>query len=768
MLLRSFLLLVLAAWPATALDTTLVARGSVWKFLDDGSDAGTAWRTPGFDDSSWSSGPAMLGYGEPDVATPVSFGPNASNKYATTYFRSSFTVTDPNEVARLELGLRRDDGAVVYVNGVEVHRANLAAGPVAFNTFANAVVGGAEEGQFVATTIGPAALVAGNNSIAVEVHQANATSSDLIFDLELIASDAPFDVRRGPYWQMATPTSLVVRWRTDVATDSRVRYGTALDALSHSVADATLTTEHELQLTGLTPDTLYYFSIGSATDEVLPPSPAQAVRTPPVVGSEKPTRVWVVGDAGTADGNQAAVRDAFVTYAGARPADLWLMLGDNAYNNGTDSEYQAGVFDMYADQLRTAPVWPTFGNHDAGSASSASQTGVYYDIFTLPTLGQAGGEPSGTEAYYSFDYGNIHFICLDSTGSSRSPGSAMLTWLEADLEATSAQWVIAFWHHPPYSKGSHDSDFETELVQMRQNVVPILEAYGVDLVLTGHSHSYERSFLLDGHYGLSTSLTSAMLVDAGDGRADGDGAYRKTGHSLVPHEGAVYVVAGSSGRLDPVGQHAAMFVAWEELGSLVLDVEGTRLDATFVGGDGQVRDRFRIDKNKVTCAATPRVDCRVPARTTLSIRDRARDEADALAWNWTKGEATTLADFGAPHDTSDYAVCIYTGGDLAAQVDAPASAEQWSVLRRGFKYANRNGSATGASKLTLASGEAGRAAIRVRAGGVALPPVPLPMTTPVTVQLTRSDATTCWQSTFEGDDVAQNTGDAFKARASAP
>ncbi len=177
------------------------------------------------------------------------------------------------------------------------------------------------------------------------------------------------------------------------------------------------------------------------------------------------------------------------------------MLGDNAYSNGTDAEYQSAVFDIYPTLLRKSVVWPTMGNHDGYSSTSSSQSGPYFSIFSLPKNAEAGGVASGTEAYYSFDYGNIHFICLDSEGSSRSSHGAMLEWLRLDLAATTKDWIIAYWHHPPYSKGSHDSDTETNLVDMRQNALPILEAGGVDLVLTGHSHSYERSYLLDGHYG---------------------------------------------------------------------------------------------------------------------------------------------------------------------------------------------------------------------------------------------------------------------------
>ena len=182
----------------------------------------------------------------------------------------------------------------------------------------------------------------------------------------------------------------------------------------------------------------------------------------------------MLGDSGTADANARAVRDAFVNFTGMQDPQLLLMLGDNAYLDGTDAEYQGAVFDMYPRFLRNAVLWPTLGNHDGHAADSASQSGPYYDIFTLPKSGEAGGVASGTEAYYSFDYGNIHFVCLESHETDRSPSGAMLTWLEADLQANDKPWLIAFWHHPPYSKGSHDSDTDGRMTDMRQNALPIL------------------------------------------------------------------------------------------------------------------------------------------------------------------------------------------------------------------------------------------------------------------------------------------------------
>ena len=104
----------------------------------------------------------------------------------------------------------------------------------------------------------------------------------------------------------------------------------------------------------------------------------------------------------------------------------------------------------------------------------------------------------------------------------------MYQWLCADLAATSQDFVIAYWHHPPYSKGSHDSDHSGRMEEMRERFVPVLEDYGVDLQLTGHSHSYERSILLDGHYEKSRDYDPVLhAVDSGNGDPEGDGPYLK-------------------------------------------------------------------------------------------------------------------------------------------------------------------------------------------------------------------------------------------------
>ncbi|MGH8533349.1 MAG: metallophosphoesterase, partial [Gammaproteobacteria bacterium] len=403
-------------------------------------------------------------------------------------------------------------------------------------------------------------------------------------------------VTRGPYLQMETPSGITVRWRTDTASNSRVRYGTDPANLTGAIDDATSATEHVVKLSGLNPATKYFYSVGTSAATLAGADANHFFVTAPTKGTEQPTHIWVIGDFGNGSSGQKAVRDAYFNYKGNRYTHLWLMLGDNAYSDGTDAEYQSKVFDIYPTLFRQTVVWPTLGNHDGHTADSATQSGPYYDIFSLPKQGEAGGLASGTEAYYAFDYGNIHFIVLDSYESSRATNGAMLTWLKNDLAATTQPWIIAFWHHPPYSKGSHDSDSETGLIEMRQNALPILEDAGVDLVLSGHSHSYERSFLIDGHYGKSTTFDPAtMLIDGRDGRTDGDGEYQKSEDGSTP--GAVFAVAGSSGSTaGGTLNHPVMFVSLNVLGSMVLDVDGPILDAKFLDSTGKAQDSFRMVK----------------------------------------------------------------------------------------------------------------------------------------------------------------------------
>ncbi|HIL70711.1 MAG TPA: lamin tail domain-containing protein, partial [Verrucomicrobia bacterium] len=168
-----------------AADADFITVGSEWKYLANGSNQNTAWRNLSFNDSSWKSGAAQLGYGDGDEATTLSFGPNGNSKFITTYFRKTFMILNRSAVQEMMLRLVRDDGAVIYLNGNEVFRSNMPSGTIGFQTMASAVAGGADESTFFESPIDPARLRNGVNLLAVEIHQANLSSSDISFDLVL-------------------------------------------------------------------------------------------------------------------------------------------------------------------------------------------------------------------------------------------------------------------------------------------------------------------------------------------------------------------------------------------------------------------------------------------------------------------------------------------------------------------------------------------------------------------------------------------------------
>ena len=156
-----------------------LAASATWAYSDLGDVVGADWATPGYDDVGWATGVGEFGYGDGDETTVVAYGPSAGSKYRTTYFRTAFTATALPTA--LELQLRVDDGAVVYINGVEAARFNLPDGPVSFGTAAPAAIYGSAERQDRSFAIDPSLVVVGANVIAVEVHQNTLGSSDLSF-----------------------------------------------------------------------------------------------------------------------------------------------------------------------------------------------------------------------------------------------------------------------------------------------------------------------------------------------------------------------------------------------------------------------------------------------------------------------------------------------------------------------------------------------------------------------------------------------------------
>ena len=411
-------------------------------------------------------------------------------------------------------------------------------------------------------------------------------------------TDSQIEGDRAPYLQMQSANAMSVVWNTAEPEKGVVRYGRSPDDLDMEIRENEIAKAHEIRLTQLQAASRYYYAVGNTEVMKYGGSKEDWFMTAPVTGAKnEAVRLWVIGDSGQPGKIQHLVRDAMKTWVKSNPREgkpflnQWLALGDNAYRSGTNQQYQVALFDAYPDILKNIALWPAYGNHDA-------RRWTFFDIFSLPEQAESGGVLSGTEHYYSFDYANIHYVMLDSQDSDREADGEMLNWLQRDLQANQQDWLIVAFHHPPYSKGSHDSDDEGDsrgrLVDMRRTILPVLEKYGVDLVLSGHSHGYERSYLMDCHYGDSSQFSDKNIVSPGVEGNNTDFIKVKGAHS-----GAVYVVAGASAKVDRAPMnHPAMAISMMKAGSLVIDIDGNYLVARYINTEAEIEDEFTIEKIK--------------------------------------------------------------------------------------------------------------------------------------------------------------------------
>lgn len=418
-------------------------------------------------------------------------------------------------------------------------------------------------------------------------------------------------ITRGPYLQQLSNSGVIIRWRTDTATESFVKFYQTDSTKSTSVSDGLPTKEHIVQLSNLQADTRYHYSVGTSTSTLVSGKDFYFITGPPK-GSNRPVNIWAMGDFGDESTKiymetQKGIKDSYLK---SRPrfTDLWLWLGDNAYCCGTDAEYQKQVFDFYGSAIfGNTAFFPVPGNHEyfASPTGRVDRKIPYYDLISVPTKGEMGGVASNQKAYYSYDYGNIHIIALDSDGFDDGkyrvyePQSAQYQWLKKDLAANKATWTIVMFHHPPYTKRSHDSDAEPELQYIRENLVPLFDQYEVDLVLTGHSHIYERSYLMKNHTGHSMSFNYyEHVVQRVNGKYDAEPG---SSPFINKDEGTIYCTVGSAGRLDWNGSHdvhpSSIYSNISIGGSLLLTINGNRLDGRWICADNIERDHFSVFKN---------------------------------------------------------------------------------------------------------------------------------------------------------------------------
>jgi hypothetical protein len=376
-------------------------------------------------------------------------------------------------------------------------------------------------------------------------------------------TDSGAALPRLPYLQSVGPTSALVAFRTGVSCTPFVRFGEGSD-ISRTATATVAGWRHAVKLDGLQPGKTYSYVVeacGSVTG-------VRQFQT--ATGPGTRVHFTAMGDFGTGGTQQANVMK--LLGQPSRAGEFLLTLGDNAYSSGTEAEFQSNMFKPMAALLRQVPLFPSPGNHEYVT----NQGQPYLDNFYLPA-----NNPEKSERYYSFDWGSVHFVSLDSNcviglaSSDRCTLAAQKSWLAQDLAATRQPWKVVFFHHPTWSSGEHGSQ-----LKMRREFAPLFEQYGVDLVLTGHDHNYERSKPMKGD-GVAPSGT----------------------------RGIPYLVVGSGGaslRSFPGSQPSwSAFRDNVNAGYLDVVVDGGTLAAKFITASGAVRDSLTLTKTLPAATVQP-------------------------------------------------------------------------------------------------------------------------------------------------------------------
>jgi hypothetical protein len=312
-----------------------------------------------------------------------------------------------------------------------------------------------------------------------------------------VATPSAAGILRGPYLQQVGDLGAIVVWTTRDPGAGQVRYTPDGGSTQSATAEARVFpasqtglasdfTQYEARLTGLAPGSHYTYDVFMGGADATPGQ--DGFTTAPRTGGGT-VRFIAFGDSGVGSPaqNQLAARMAADTF------DLALHTGDLAYGNAnmvggaTYTQYDNWLFSVYSSWMRSRPFYPSIGNHDDEIGAARA----YRDVFVLPEEGASATFPDHAERYYSFDYGPVHFIALDTELAflNTTRRQAQLSWLEADLAATNQPWRVVYFHRSPYSSGGeHGSN-----LTVRQVFAPVFERHGVDLVLSAHDHDYERS-----------------------------------------------------------------------------------------------------------------------------------------------------------------------------------------------------------------------------------------------------------------------------------
>ncbi len=373
------------------------------------------------------------------------------------------------------------------------------------------------------------------------------------------------EIWQGPYLQLGNYYNqgcITVRWFTRNHTTGMVQYGKQPGPpYQHQFETSTVTNEHEANITNLSPGDRYYYRVisdGSTTDEYSFIAPSHR--------ADVSVRFAAYGDNRSSPSGHESVIQSILEHD---PLPLFILsTGDIVASGEERQQWHDQFFTPGVPLFRLLPVIPSPGNHEYEDAFPYDKLPhEWFDFLSLPHNGTS----SGREQWYSFDWGNCHFVCLDVNCYPWDAISilAQKSWLRSDLAGTSKPWRIVFFHQPPWAKGAHDSD-----LTVRLDLCPVFDEYNVDIVFNGHDHFYQRSYPLTGSEATSTEPSG-----------------------YTDQDGVVYVVTGCGG-VGPSTSEDDWFVAAREdvRHHCIIDISGNYLTLKAIRYDGSEIDRFTISK----------------------------------------------------------------------------------------------------------------------------------------------------------------------------
>ncbi|MBC1434923.1 LPXTG cell wall anchor domain-containing protein [Listeria rocourtiae] len=506
---------------------TLIAKESSWKYWDQGTYPGDTWRDGAFDDASWKSGKGALGYNPKNldikINTTISYGADEDKKYPVSFFRKNFEVKDADKYLRANLALKADDSAVIYVNGKEVKRVRLADGVINFGDYSGQQSSDAVEYEGI--KLGAIPLQEGTNTIAIAVFQQKGSSSDVTFDAELTGFVTPEETVVDEDYAPSkiavtffgnTQTQKGFTWHTKLDAKSDLQYVKTVGSVVPSFAGAQLVTgkseandiaiggfSHQVVAKYLDPGTTYWYRVGDKARDKWS-EPAQFTT------QKRDTKafdfLYVTDSQGSSEEEyswtDATLNKGFAMYPNA---EFILQTGDLVNTSSSPAEW-GWLFGTSQNLLSNTTIAAATGNHDAFNNSFRQH--FYYDH-------PANANNLNKGVYYSFDYGPAHFIMLNTNDQdSRALDPVQLAWLKEDAKqarADGAKWLVVAFHKGIYTVASHMTD--TEIVTLRDQLAPVFDELGIDIVLQGHDHSYFRSQQMKGKSPIAPDAISRVEED---------------------------------------------------------------------------------------------------------------------------------------------------------------------------------------------------------------------------------------------------------------